>query len=138
MQSLLCNCKISFPWKGCLSNCGESWFGQPVSGVHILRCFYFILKEIKLNILNRHLWLTEKFKQVSWLEISTSNFNYNIWLICEITEVNCLASQPLFNIKFHKWNQLVESILHIKDVDYLFPHYNWGFLLSAVKKYPCE
>lgn len=31
----------------------------------------------------------------------------------------------LFEIKFHKWNQLVESILHIKDVNYLLPHYNF-------------
>ena len=48
-------------------------------------------------------WLTDKFKQVSWLEISASNFNYNMWSIYKITEGKCLPdSQPLFEIAFQQ------------------------------------
>lgn len=107
MQSLCCNFKIPYSWKGCLSNCGESWFVQPVSRIHNWDAF--ILSWNKIESSQQTLWLTN-LNQVSWLEISASNFSYNMWSICEITEGKCLPdSQPLFEIKFQKWNQLVES-----------------------------
>ena len=112
LQIIKCNVfynfKTPYSRKDCLSNHEESWFGQPVSRIHNWDAF--ILSWNKIEYSQQTHWLTNKFKQVSWLEISASNFNYNMWSIYEITDGKCLPdSQPLFEIKFQQWNQLVES-----------------------------
>ena len=104
---MFCNFKTLYSRKDCLSNHEESWFGQPVSRIH--NWDSFILSWNKIEYSQQTHWLTDKLKQVSWLEISASNFNYNVWSIYEITEGKCLPdSWPLFEIKFQQWNQLVE------------------------------
>lgn len=99
--NLFCNFKTPYSRKDCLSNHVESWFGQPVPRVHNWDAF--ILSWNKMEYSQQTRWLTDKFKQVSWLEISASNFNYNMWSIYKITEGKCLPdSQPLFEIAFQQ------------------------------------
>lgn len=109
MQSLHCNFKTSYPWKGYLSNYGESWFGQPVSRFHILRCFILFWK--KQNWIFSTDTLADSQKNLNRYHDGNLNLQLQLQHMINLWDKSNVWPdiQPLFEIKLHKWNQLAES-----------------------------